>query len=306
MTMLDVVARTEDRVLPQPLDTFDHRDFTAAEISRKLRGTVSVVIPTRNTADTIPATVAELSDLAEQGLVGQILVIDADSPDGTAALAREAGAEVYSENELLGEFGPARGKGDAMWRALSVVNGEIVVYLDGDISDFGGHYVTGVVGPLTDPDRHFVKGRYQRPFRSGESEEPAGGGRVTELAARPLLARLAPELLAFDQPLAGEVAARRELLERIPFACGYGVEITMLLDVWQQVGIEGMAQVELGTKRNAHQSLAALSGMSSEVIAAMAAALDRLDRDDTGRLQPVEGTGPEVVIRPAFATVSRA
>ncbi|MCB0869439.1 MAG: glucosyl-3-phosphoglycerate synthase [Solirubrobacterales bacterium] len=285
------------------LDTFNHGDFAAAEISRKLRETVSVVIPTRDTAGTIAATVAELQVLAKDGLVAQILVVDADSADGTAAVAREAGAEVVSENELVDGFGPCRGKGDAMWRALAAVTGEIVIYIDGDIADFGRHYITGLVGPLTDPGKHFVKGRYQRPFRYGESEEPAGGGRVTELAARPLLARLAPELLAFDQPLAGEVAARRELLEQVPFACGYGVEIAMLIEVWDRVGIEGMAQVELGTKRNAHQSLAALAGMSSEVIAALAETLDRIGREDTGRLEAVAGTGPEVTFRPAFATV---
>ncbi len=284
------------------LKTFDHTDFAAAEISRRLRGSVSVVIPTRNTAGTIAATVAELKILAEDGLVSQILVVDADSSDGTAELAKGAGAEVRSENQLLEEFGPCRGKGDAMWRALAAVTGEIVVYIDGDIADFGRHYITGLVAPLADPDRQFVKGRYERPFRFGENEEPAGGGRVTELAARPLLARLAPELLAFDQPLAGEVAARRELLDQIPFCCGYGVEIAMLLEVWDRVGIEGMAQVELGTKRNAHQPLTALSGMASEVIAAMGETLDRLGRDDTGRLEPVTGTGPEVVMRPAFAT----
>lgn len=286
------------------LDTFDHTDFPAAEISRKLRGSVSVVIPTRNTAGTIAATVGELMLLAEDGLVGQVLVIDADSPDGTAALARDAGAEVHSENELVDGYGPCRGKGDAMWRALAAVKGEIVVYVDGDIADFGRHYVTGVVGPLVNPDKHFVKGRYRRPFRYGESEEPAGGGRVTELAARPLLARLAPELLSFDQPLAGEVAARRDLLEGIPFACGYGVEITMLLDVWDRVGIGGMAQVELGTKRNAHQSLAALSEMSSEVISSLAATLERLDRSDTGRIDPFGGTGPDLALRPPFSQVT--
>jgi glucosyl-3-phosphoglycerate synthase len=284
------------------LETYDHRDFTAAGISRKLRGSVSVVIPTRNTAGTIAATIAELELLAGDGPIGQILVVDADSPDGTAELARKAGAEVVSENELVGELGPCRGKGDAMWRALAAVTGEIVVYIDGDIADFGRHYVTGLASPLTDPARHFVKGRYRRPFRYGENEEPAGGGRVTELAARPLLARLAPELLAFDQPLAGEVAARTELLRQIPYSCGYGVEIAMLVEVWDRVGIEGMAQVELGTKSNAHQSLAALSDMSSEVIAALAETLDRLGREDTGRLLAVEGTGPEVVVRPAFAT----
>jgi len=286
------------------LDTYDHRDFSAAEISRKLRGTVSVVIPTRNTAGTIAATIEELKLLAEDGPVGQILVVDADSPDGTAELARRAGAQVVSENELVDGHGPCRGKGDAMWRALAAVTGEIVVYIDGDIADFGRHYVTGLAGPLTDPALQFVKGRYQRPFRYGESEEPAGGGRVTELAARPLLARLAPELLAFDQPLAGEVAARTELLRRIPYSCGYGVEIAMLVEVWDRVGIDAMAQVELGTKRNAHQPLAALSGMATEVIAALAETLDRLGREDTGRMVTVEGTGPEVVVRPAFATLA--
>ncbi|HMW44842.1 MAG TPA: glycosyltransferase, partial [Solirubrobacterales bacterium] len=123
------------------LDTFHHGDFAAADISRKLRETVSVVIPARNTAGTIAATVAELQVLAEDGLVGQILVVDADSADGTAAVAREAGAEVVSENELVEGFGPCRGKGDAMWRSLAAVTGEIVVFIDGDIADFGRHYV---------------------------------------------------------------------------------------------------------------------------------------------------------------------
>ncbi|HMT04336.1 MAG: glucosyl-3-phosphoglycerate synthase [Solirubrobacterales bacterium] len=287
------------------LDTFDHTDFSATDIARKLRGTVSVVIPTRNTAGTIAATVAELMMLAEEGLVSQILVVDADSADGTATVARDAGAEVVSENELADGFGPTLGKGDAMWRAQEVASGDLLVYVDGDIADFGRHYITGLIGPLTEDDRkQFVKGRYRRPFRIGESEEPAGGGRVTELAARPLLSRLAPELLAFDQPLAGEVAVRRELLERIPFTCGYGVEIAMLIDVWNEVGLEGMAQVELGTKRNAHQSLVALSGMSTEVIDTIAATLARIARKDTGVLTPVDGTSPEPILRPAFSSLA--
>jgi len=288
------------------LDTFDHTDFNAPEIRRNLRGTVSVVIPTRNAAGTIAATVGELRILAEDGLVDQILVVDADSPDGTAAVARDAGAEVHSENELMEGFGPALGKGDAMWRALAAASGDIVVYVDGDVTDFGRHYATGLIGPLTDPSKQFVKGRYRRPFRYGGSEEPSGGGRVTELVARPLLARLVPELLAFSQPLAGEVAARRALLERVPFACGYGVEIAMLLDVWQRVGLGGMAEVGLGTKRNDHQSLSALADMSAEVIAALADGLDRLGRDDAGAIDPVRGTGPEVLVRPPFAAAVRS
>ena len=192
-----------------------------------------------------------------------------------------------------------------MWRAQEVASGDLLVYVDGDIADFGRHYITGLIGPLTEDDRkQFVKGRYRRPFRIGESEEPAGGGRVTELAARPLLSRLAPELLAFDQPLAGAVAVRRELLERIPFTCGYGVEIAMLIDVWNEVGLEGMAQVELGTKRNAHQSLVALSGMSTEVIDTIAATLARIARKDTGVLTPVDGTSPEPILRPAFSSLA--
>lgn len=284
------------------LDTFDHADFSEAGLSGSLADPVSVVIPTRECAATITGTVNELLPLKRSGLVTQILVVDADSADGTAGMARKAGAEAVSENDLVDGYGPASGKGDAMWRALAAATGEVVVYLDGDISGFGAHYVTGLLGPIA-AGRQFVKGRYRRPFRQGESEEPAGGGRVTELAARPLLARMAPELLAFDQPLAGEVAVRRELLERIPFVTGYGVEIAMLVDAWDRVGIGAMAQVELGVKRNAHQSLAALSGMASEVIEALAAALERTGRPDTGRITPVPGTGPELSLRPPFADI---
>lgn len=281
------------------LDTFDHSDFSGAGLSGRPAGTVSVVIPTRECASTIAGTVAELLPLTGSGLVSQILVVDADSVDGTAEVAREAGAEAVSENELVAALGPATGKGDAMWRSLAAATGDVVVYLDGDVSGFEAHYVTGLLGPIAQ-GKQFVKGRYRRPFRQGETEEPSGGGRVTELVARPLLARMAPELLAFDQPLAGEVAVRRELLESIPFVTGYGVEIAMLVDVWNRIGVESMAQVELGVKRNAHQSLAALSGMSAEVIEALAAALERTGRADTGRITAVAGTGPALALRPPF------
>jgi len=257
-------------------------------------------VPTRNTAGTIAGTVAELLVLAEAGIVSQILVVDADSVDGTAVTARDAGAEVVSENSLMPEFGPVRGKGDAMWRSLDAVTGDLVVFVDGDIADFGRHYVTGLLGPLcADPKKKFVKGRYARPFRQEASEQPSGGGRVTELTARPLLARTVPELVQFDQPLAGEVAAHRSLLESIPFYTGYGVEIAMLVEVWNRLGLEGMAQVGLGTKRNAHQPLAALGGMASEVIEALAAVLAGLGREDLGAISPANGAGRRPVVRPA-------
>lgn len=281
------------------LDTYEHTDFHVTELAALKDGKISVVIPTRNTAGTIAQTVAELLLLVEEGLVDQILVVDADSADGTAATASDAGAEVVSENELVPSAGPVRGKGDAMWRSMAAATGDVVVFVDGDIADFGRHYVTGLLGPvLRDSAKSFVKGVYARPFRQRESEQPAGGGRVTELAARPLLAATVPELAAFGQPLAGEVAARRELLGSIPFHTGYGVEIAMLVEVWNRIGIEGMAQVDLGTKRNAHQSLAALNGMATEVIAGLAETLARLGRSDLGSITPASGAERETVVRP--------
>lgn len=288
------------------LDTFDHSDFSAAGLSGRLPGSVSVVIPTRNCAATIADTVRAIVPLTEAGLVGQILVVDADSPDDTAGIARAAGAEAVSENDLMPEFGRASGKGDAMWRALSAVTGEVVVYVDGDISGFGTHYITGLVGPLADGSHQFTNGRYRRPFRQGETETPTGGGRVTELTARPLLARLAPELAAFDQPLAGEIAATRDLLFAIPFLTGYGVEIAMLVDVWDRIGLDGMAEVDLGVKRNAHQPLSGLRRMADEVLAGLADALDRTGRKDTGRIQPVGQTGPALEVRPPLDSLGPA
>lgn len=264
------------------LNTFDHSQFDPAELLARKRETVSVCVPTRETAATIEPIVRAIAALREDGLVDQLVVVDAGSADGTASIAAAAGAEVVAEVELLPAFGPVRGKGDAMWRGLSVLRGELVVYLDGDVRDFGAHYVTGLLGPLlaADAELDFVKGFYRRPLSIESAEIADGGGRVTELTAKPLLELLAPELAGFRQPLAGEIAARRALLERIPFACGYGVEIAMLVDVWRRVGLERMAQVDLHSKRNSHQTLAQLGGMSREVIAAL---LGRIEEGDGGK-----------------------
>ena len=242
--------------------TFHHRDFAARAAS------VSVVIPTRECAATIAAIVETVLalDVAEQ-----VLVVDADSADGTADLAAAAGATVVSENALLPEFGPAIGKGDAMWRALSVVRADNVLYLDGDSGDFGPHFVTGTLGPLlTVPGVEFVKAFYRRPF----GDAPDGGGRVTELTARPLLRRFWPALAGLHQPLAGEMAASRALLASLPFSTGYAVETAMLLDVYARVGAHAIAQVDLDVRRNDHQSLRALTKMADEVLAAACARLD--------------------------------
>jgi len=211
------------------------------------------------------------------------VVVDADSPDGTAEVARRHGAEVYSENELLPEYGRAHGKGDAMWRGLSVARGDIVMFADTDSTDFRDHFVYGTLGPLlTDPSIQFSKAAFRRPFSQdgpqGGQAVVDGGGRVTELMAKPLLNFFYPELTGFVQPLAGEFAAHRELLTNIPFATGYGVEIAMMVDVLNEAGLSAMAQVDLETRQNRHQPLFDLTRMSSAVLRALGRRVDLAGR----------------------------
>lgn len=281
------------------LASFDHSQFDLDGLLRAKRASVSVCIPTRETAETIGDTVRAVATLREAGLVDQLIVVDAESADGTAAIAARAGAEVFPESALLPEFGPVRGKGDAMWRALSVLEGEIIVYLDGDVRDFGAHYVVGLLGPLLQSERvDFVKGFYSRPLALGELEIEDGGGRVTELAAKPMLELIAPELAAFRQPLAGECAARRSLLEQVRFSTGYGVEIAMLVEVWRRIGIARMAQAGLGSKRNSHQSLASLGKMAREVIEALATQAPGPGGEALGSIRPAPGWAPGLELRP--------
>ena len=286
-----------------------HSQFPAELLRERKRESVTVVLPTREVADTIGSIVERL--LALGPLIDQILVIDAASQDGTAAIAAGLGAEVHQEAELLPEFGPALGKGDAMWRALAVAQGDLIVYLDSDTRQFSAHFVSGLLGPLLSGDGvQFVKGHFRRPFSAADGRElPADGGRVTELMARPLLSAFYPELAAFAQPLAGEVAARRDLLERLPFACGYAIETSMLLHARHELGgTEAMAQVDLDVRYNAHKSLRELGPMAYAVLRVI---LERL-RDD-GRLlddhappfQTADGglVQVELIERPPYATL---
>jgi glucosyl-3-phosphoglycerate synthase len=231
-----------------------------------------VIFPARNVADTIGPILAATAALADRtGLIDQVIVVDADSADGTAEVASAHGAEVYSENELLTDYGPVQGKGDAMWRSLSVARGDIVMFADADTSDFAEHFIYGTLGPvLTVPGIRFAKAAYRRPFTQRQESVVDGGGRVTELMAKPLLNLYRPELAGFVQPLAGEFAAHRELLCRLPFLTGYGVELALLIDVLDEVGLAAMAQVDLGSRQNRHQPLWDLTRMSSTVLRAMA------------------------------------
>jgi glucosyl-3-phosphoglycerate synthase len=267
--------------------SFHHSEFDDIDTSA-----VSVVVMTRECAQTIEPIVKALDGFPQK------LVVDACSTDATAEIARAGGAEVIRDSDLLPAFGPVQGKGDAMWRALSAVTNDVVVYVDGDTTQFGRHYATGLAGPLVaHDDIAFVKGAYTRPFVHGDTVVEGGGGRVTELMARPLLRAFWPELAGFGQPLAGELAARRELLEQIPFATGYGAEIAMLIDVYRDAGIDAMAQTDIGERRQPHQPLEALSGMASQILAA---ACDRLRRDgrlDSDQPPPIPERPPLVQCR---------
>jgi len=276
--------------------TFDVEQFSLADLVRRREQTVSLIIPAREVASTIGEIVGASVALRYAGLLDEILVIDAESSDGTAELASRAGATVLQEREILPSFGPARGKGDAMWRGLAASTGQIVAYIDADTEEFEPRFVIGLLGPLiTRPEISYVKGAFARPMRIGTETLPREGGRVTELVARPLLNLYMPELAGFDQPLAGELAGRRELLAQLPFCAGYGVEIAMLIDAARAAGIDAVAQVQLGTRLNRHQPLRDLSAMAYAVITAAASRLGRLGSAPAPgplALPPLERGGP--------------
>jgi glucosyl-3-phosphoglycerate synthase len=289
--------------------SFHHSQFPLELLLERKRETVTVVLPTREVADTIGSIVERLRTLGD--LIDQILVVDADSRDGTAALAASLGAEVHQESRLLPEFGQVLGKGDAMWRSLAAARGDLIVFLDSDTRRFSAHYATGLLGPLLcEQDVRFVKGHFRRPFIPPNGQErPDEGGRVTELTARPLFSAFYPELAAFIQPLAGEVAARRSLLERLPFACGYAIETSMLLHARDALGgTGGMAQVDLDVRYNHHQPLRDLTPMAYAVLRVILERLradGRLLDDHAPPLQTADGglIQIELVERPPAATL---
>jgi glucosyl-3-phosphoglycerate synthase len=259
--------------------------------------TVSVCVPAREEAATIAGIVEPLIALREAGVVDQVVVVDAGSIDGTGAIAARLGAEVHDEAELAPEYGPVVGKGDALWRALSVLSGDLVCFVDGDTEDFDERFVCGLVGPLVcEPGVQFVKAFFRRPFKANGSTAPSGGGRVTELTARPLLQAFYPPLASLHQPLAGEIAARRELLERMAFCTGYAVEMGLLLDVYAATGLDALAQVDLDVRQNRHQSLEDLASMAREVLAAVTSRLRR-----EGRL--IDHAQVELLERPPLASL---
>ncbi|MFI6298631.1 glucosyl-3-phosphoglycerate synthase [Nonomuraea sp. NPDC050790] len=262
---------------PRVRDWYRRRTSSAADwspdtlVAAKGATTVSVVLPARDEERTVGRIVSVIrSDLPD--LVDEIVVVDSRSTDATAAVAAAAGATVVHQDEVLSHLPPLSGKGEALWKGLAASSGDLVVFVDADLRDFHSGFVTGLLGPLLlDLGVQFVKGAYDRPLNGRRGE----GGRVTELVARPLLNLWWPELSGFIQPLGGEYAARRTVLERVPFATEYGVELGLLVDLLELAGLDAMAQVDLGCRTHAHQSTAALGRMAAQI---MITAWTRLER----------------------------
>ncbi|MEV0231236.1 glucosyl-3-phosphoglycerate synthase [Nonomuraea sp. NPDC050786] len=237
----------------------------------KGRTTVSVVLPARDERETVGEIVRVIRRELD-GLVDEIVVIDSRSSDDTALVAARAGACVHAQDEILPQLTPLDGKGEALWKSLAVTSGDVLVFADADIRKFRASLIFGLLGPLlADPTVVYTKGVYDRPLYDTSN----GGGRVTELVARPLINLHWPQLAGFVQPLAGEYAGRRSALERVPFLTGYGVELGLLIDLLELAGLDALAQVDLGSREHAPQSTEALGGMASQI---MLAAWSRLRR----------------------------
>ncbi|MEU2955808.1 glucosyl-3-phosphoglycerate synthase [Streptomyces xanthochromogenes] len=227
--------------------------------------TVSVVLPALDEEGTVGDIVAAIRrELMTEAvpLVDELVVVDSGSTDRTAEVAAGAGARVVHRDAILPRVPALPGKGEVLWRSLLVTSGDIVCFIDADLKDFDAGFVSGIVGPLlTDPDVAFVKAMYDRPF----GETAGQGGRVTELVARPLLNLHWPQLAGMVQPLGGEYAARRSLLERLPFPVGYGVELALLVDALHTVGLDALAQVDVGVRKHRHQDGQALGRMAAAI-----------------------------------------
>ena len=240
------------------------------EAKRQTGRTVSVVLPALDEEATVGAIVTTIRDTLmtdAAALVDELVVLDSGSTDHTAEVAAAAGARVVHRDSILPRLPALPGKGEVLWRSLLATTGDLICFIDADLREFSATFVSGIVGPLlTDPDIQFVKAMYDRPLETGPGGLDAGqGGRVTELVARPLLNLHWPQLAGFVQPLGGEYAARRSLLERLPFPVGYGVELGLLVDALHTVGLDALAQVDVGVRKHRHQDGQALGRMAAAI-----------------------------------------
>jgi glucosyl-3-phosphoglycerate synthase len=258
---LEWLSRRTSRESDWPLDSL-------LALKAESGTTISVVLPALNEERTVgPIVEAIVAELAGPGLVDEVVVADSGSTDRTADVAREAGARVVRREDVLSFIPPRPGKGEVLWRSLAATAGDLICFVDADLEQFSSAVVRGVLGPLlADPGILLVKAAYERPLATGATVHPAGGGRVTELVARPLLNLYWPELAGVVQPLGGEYAGRRELFESLPFPSGYGVEFGLLVDTYAAHGLDAIAQVDAGIRRHRHQDEQALGRMAAEIL----------------------------------------
>ncbi|MDV6013902.1 glucosyl-3-phosphoglycerate synthase [Haloechinothrix sp. LS1_15] len=269
--------------------TYQEQPWSRWQLERaKGSRTVSVVLPALDEADTVGDVVTSVLPLLGT-LVDELIVLDSGSTDGTPERAAAAGARVVDWREVLPDVEPVPGKGEALWRSLAATTGDILVFLDSDLVDPDPAFVPGLLGPLLcDEGVRMVKGFYRRPLRLENEERDSGGGRVTELLARPALDVFRPALGGLIQPLGGEYAATRELLESVPFAAGYGVEIGLLLDAEERYGVSCLAQVNLGVRKHRNRSLLQLGVMARQILGTVVARC--VPGDVTGWQQDREAT----------------
>ncbi|MCE7080188.1 glucosyl-3-phosphoglycerate synthase [Streptomyces sp. ST2-7A] len=265
-------------MLEEATEWLSRRSWTAADrpLSRLVAakrkagpaGSVSVVLPALNEEATVGEIVEAIRRdlMVDAPLVDELLVMDSGSTDRTAEVAAAAGAKVVHRDEILPRMPALPGKGEVLWRSLFAASGEIICFVDADLKEFDSTFASGIIGPLlTDPGVHLVKAMYDRPLGT-EASGAGQGGRVTELVARPLLNLHWPQLAGVVQPLGGEYAARRSLLERLPFPVGYGVELGTLVDTLDLCGLDAIAQVDVGVRRHRHQDGQALGRMAAAIL----------------------------------------
>ena len=272
---LAAAARSLHRSLERRVRSGDLRatgSLETAEVAARLRQVVSLALPALNEEKTIGNVIQRVKEALVQAtpLLDEIVLIDSNSEDSTRAIARGLGVPVYIHQEVLPNYGWRRGKGEALWKSLYCTRGDILIWLDTDIVNIHPRFAYGLIGPLLlRPDIQFVKGFYRRPLRVGDKIQAGGGGRVTELTARPLLNLFYPELSGVVQPLSGEYGGTRAALEKLCFFSGYGVEIGLLIDMLEKFGLSGIAQVDLQERIHHNQPLEALSKMSFAIIQAV-------------------------------------
>jgi glucosyl-3-phosphoglycerate synthase len=291
------------------------RDWPADRLLswKRQRGSrISVVIPARDEEATVGDVVGALRDELVIGvpLIDELVVMDSDSADATAQVAERAGAQVYRCQDVAPDLGAYPGKGEALWKSLLVTTGDILVFVDADLTLWGSHFVTGLLGPMLCPSGEqvmLVKACYDRAVGDTPDGGTVGGGRVTELVARPLLNLWWPELAGVAQPLSGEWAARRSLLEELPLPVGYGVEIAVLIDTAGRHGIDAIAQVDLGERGHSHQADADLAVMAAEImLVAERRRLGAWEASFTQNAELVQFTRAEGELRPRHRAVPHA